>query len=261
MIPERFKRTALLIGDHAYKRLASSHVTVVGLGAVGYHAAEAMVRYGIGGIRLVDFDVIRESNINRQLLALDSTTGMAKAAAARQRLLDINPNLKVETHESFLHHDTFHQLFRRPTDLVVDAIDSFSPKLTLVSLLMRQQIPLVSSMGAALRTDPLAVTVDDIWETKVCPLAGRMRKFLRRQGVQGHFPCVYSTETPAHALVPPEQEEDEPFYDRGRQRNTIGSISYITGIFGYIAASEALKSLLAHEYQEKNKSNEVFNQQ
>ncbi len=260
MIPERFKRTALLLGDNAYERLASSHVTVVGLGAVGYHAAEAMVRYGTGAIRLVDFDVIQESNINRQLLALDSTTGMAKATAARQRLLDINPDLKVETHESFFHHDTFHELFKQPTDLVVDAIDSFSPKLTLVSLLVRQQIPLVSSMGAALRTDPLAVTVDDIWETKVCPLAGRMRKFLRRQGVQGNFPCVYSTETPIHAMVPPEDEE-EPFYDRGRQRNTIGSISYITGIFGYMAAAEALKSLLGRHWQQTIKINDVFNQQ
>ncbi len=260
MIPERFKRTALLLGDNAYRRLESSHVTIVGLGAVGYHAAEAMVRYGVGGIRLVDFDILRESNINRQLLALNSTTGMPKVAVARDRLLDINPGLRVETYESFFHHDTFEQLFQTPTDLVVDAIDSFSPKLALVTMLLQRQIPLVSSMGAALRTDPLAITVDDIWETKVCPLAGRLRKFLRRQQVEGGFPCVYSTETPAGTMIPPE-DEIEPCYDRGRQRNTIGSISYITGIFGYLAAAEALKSLLGRDTRQSIKTNDLYNHQ
>lgn len=244
VIPERFSRTALLLGDNAIKKLADSHVTVVGLGAVGTNAAEAIVRSGVGKIRLVDFDIIRESNVNRQLLALNSTIGKPKVEAARSRLKDINPDLEIECFETFFHEDTFRDVFNNNTHIVVDAIDSLTPKLKLLELLHERGIPVVSSMGAAWKTDPLAVRVGDLSDTRVCPLAARIRKHLRKRGINGGIRCVYSLQQP----VKPKTKEENPapeeeYYKRGRDRQPAGSISYMTGIFGYMTAWAALDFL------------------
>jgi len=251
MIPERFKRTSLLLGEEAYEKLHNSHVTIIGLGAVGFHSAEALVRSGLGSIRLADFDIIRESNLNRQLLALHSTLGKSKVQTARERLLEINPNLKVEAFESFFHEESYPKIFAQPTDIVLDAIDSFSPKLALLQSLYHQGIPVISSMGAARRTDPFAIRVGDISKTLVCPLAARIRRTLRRKGIARGIRCVYSLETP-----PPQdfslEEGEEEYYKRGRPRRPQGSIAHITGIFGYIAAGEILNHLLEMNNLTKN---------
>ncbi len=240
MIPEQFKRTALLLGDSQFEKLQHSHVTVIGLGAVGYHAAEAMVRYGIGKIRLVDFDTIRESNFNRQLLALQSTLGQSKVKVAQSRLLDINPQLETEIFETFFHQDSYHEIFKNPTHIVVDAIDSFAPKVKLLEMLTQHHIPVISSMGAALKTDPSAIRSGDISETHTCPLASRIRKQLRKSNIHTGIRCVYSIEPPIPTPIPPEEKE---YYERGRKRAPVGSISFITGIFGYTIAAEVFKHL------------------
>lgn len=241
---EAFKRTILLIGEENFTRLQEAHVTVIGLGAVGYHAAEAMVRFGLGHLRLVDFDTIRETKLNRQLLALHSTLGTSKVNTAATRLLDINPHLQVERFECFCHEENFHTIFAQKTSLVVDAIDSFTPKVKLLELLTKEQIPVISSMGAALKTDAWAIRCGDISETHTCPLAARIRKKLRQCGITKGIRCVYSIEPrPAPAAQPVIATEKE-FYERGRKRNPVGSISFITGIFGYTIASEVFNMII-----------------
>jgi len=244
-IPKPFERTAMLLGPEFLHYLTTRHITIIGLGAVGFHAAESIVRFGVGNIRIVDFDTIHPSNLNRQLLALHSTIGQPKTEIAKKRLLDINPSLHIETFETFFHEDTFNLIFEKPTDIVIDAIDSFTPKINLLQLLVKNNIPVISSMGAARRTDPTCIKTGDIFESSVCPLAFRIRQVLRKAGISKGITCVYSTETPHKNKWTPSEHEEET-YKRGRVRQSVGSISYITGIFGYMIAWEVLK------YFEKN---------
>jgi len=151
---ERFSRIERMIGGDGLRRLEKAFVVVVGLGAVGSYAVEGLARAGIGRLRLVDFDVIRPSNINRQLCALDSTVGMAKVEVARRRVNDINPACQVDVRRCFVHCDTMDQVLAGPPDLVVDAIDSLGPKVELLAAMQERRIPVVSSMGAACRPSP-----------------------------------------------------------------------------------------------------------
>lgn len=238
---ERFKRTELLLGHRAMERLAEASVTVIGLGAVGSHVIEGLARSGVGEIRLVDFDEVGLSNFNRQLLAVESTLGRLKTDAARERLLSINPDLKVRTFNQLCHRDSFDQVFDTPCDLVVDAMDSLNPKVNVLFELVRREMDVVSSMGAARRMDPTRIRVGDISESAGCPLARSVRKRLRRLGVQSGIHCVYSTEPVARESV--SQTTEKNYFDSGRQRNPMGSLAMVCGIFGYVVALEALKKL------------------
>ena len=242
---EKFKRTALLLGEAAMDRLEKTSITVIGLGAVGSHAIEALARSGVGTLRIVDFDVVGISNFNRQLLAVEPNLGRLKTHAARERLLQINPDMTVEVFNTLCHRETFDQVFEHPTHVVVDAIDSLNPKVNILFELVQRHIPVVSSMGAARRMDPTAITTGDISETQACPLARSVRKRLRRMGVTSGIHTVFSTEIVEKSSVSRETEAN--FLDSGRQRNPMGSLSMISGIFGYIAALEALKMVLASE--------------
>jgi len=235
-----------MIGQPALDCLQASRVVVIGLGAVGSYAVEGLARAGVGQFVLVDFDVVTESNINRQLYALHSSLGQSKVGLACQRVRDINPAAAVQPMELFAHEDTFDKIFSGEVDLVIDAIDSFNPKVSLLAEASRLGLPLVSSMGAALRRDPSKVQVAPLHETHTCPLARRVRKMLRRRNAPEDFLCVYSTEStadlPDSALA--SQEESEPHYrDRGRQRRTLGSLPTLTGIFGLTAANTGLQLL------------------
>ena len=159
MIPEQFQRIALLLGEEAVARLAAARVAVIGLGAVGSYATEALARAGVGHLRLVDFDTVRPSNLNRQLLALHSTIGRKKIDLAAARVRDINPACDVQSLDLFLHVETIPQALQPPLDLVIDAIDSFRPKVELLAACQNSNIRVLSSMGAARRTDPLAVRI------------------------------------------------------------------------------------------------------
>ncbi len=235
----RFSRTELLLGKEGLKKLVGARVVVVGLGAVGSYAVEGLARAGVGALRLVDFDKIRISNINRQLYALDSTVGRPKVEVARQRVLDINPQCKVETLEVFVSSETVGQILEGKPDVVIDAIDSVAPKLLLVSSAYHAGLYIISVMGAATRRDPTLIRVGDLAETKICPLARFMRKRLHRRGVDRGVRCVYSIEpVPPGVRQPAEEDEDE--YDRGRKRAKLGSLSCLTGIFGLVAANEGI---------------------
>jgi tRNA A37 threonylcarbamoyladenosine dehydratase len=240
--PERFRRTEQLLGPAALATLAKSRVAVVGLGAVGSYAVEALARAGIGFLRLVDFDVIRHSNFNRQLYALEPNLGRPKAEVARERVLQINPACEVEARSVFVDAATAPGLLQPAVDVLVDAIDSVGPKVALLAAAKAAGCPVVSSMGAATRLDPDLVRVADIADTTECPLARFIRKRLRRLGIETGITCIFSLE-PARQSRPPALTEDETL-PRGRPRRPIGSLSYMTGIFGLRAAHEVLRLLL-----------------
>jgi len=241
---ERFRRIEMMIGAEGLARLQAARVTVVGLGAVGSYATEALARAGVGHLRLIDHDLVRESNINRQLYALTSTLGWPKVEVAAERVRDINPDCEVEPLRLFVHVETLDEALSGPPDLVIDAIDSYAPKLELLSAALTRGVPLISSMGAALRTDPSRIKVGLLAETEVCPLARRLRKGLRQRGLEPTMPCVYSDEPADAAKVFAPEELGEGELDRGRQRRALGSLPTLTGIFGLTVANEAIRQLV-----------------
>ena len=227
--PERFQRTALLLGGEGAACLARARVMVFGLGGVGSYAVEALARAGIGHLTLVDFDVVAPSNINRQLFALDSTVGQFKTDVARARILDINPNAGVECFEVFAGPDTLDQLPPMTGAYVLDAIDTVSAKAHLLAAAYRAGAFTVSCMGAGNKVDPRGVLVDDISATRDCPLARAVRQQLRKAGVTTGILCVYSRER-RHATVAVTPEAPH------RKSRVQGSIAHVPGIFGLTAA-------------------------
>lgn len=246
---ERFARTVQLLGASAVGRLRRSAVCIAGLGAVGSFAAEALARAGLGRIRLADFDIIRPSNVNRQLHALGSTFGRPKVEAVAERILDIQPGCRVEPLRVFLDERTLPRFLEGPPDVVIDAIDSLSPKVFLLAAARRRGIYAVSCMGAATRLDPERIRVDDIARTRGCPLARFVRKRLRKLGMDNGVRCVYSTEPRRRvpAAVSPGWGEDD-VERRGRPRAPLGSLPTVTGMFGLRAAHEAIRHLAGWEH-------------
>ena len=238
----RFCRIEQLLGRAALEKLKNARVAVFGLGAVGSYAVEALARAGIGYLRLVDCDVVRPSNFNRQLYALESTLNRPKAEVARARVLDINPACTVEAHQAFVDGSTAQALLAQPLDVVVDAIDSVAPKVMLIATAVRAGLKVVASMGAATRLNPFLIRVGDIAETDVCPLAKFIRKKLKAAGIERSVRCIYSIEPPRNT-TPPIADEPETFA-QGRPRKPIGSLSYATGIFGLLAAYETIKMIV-----------------
>ena len=231
-------RLALLAGEAALERLAAARVLVCGLGGVGSWAAEALGRSGVGHLLLADCDTVAPSNINRQAFALHSTIGQLKCHVAAARLKDIAPNAVISCFEQRLTPQNITSLIEeyRPT-AVLDAIDDRNAKLSLIETCVRGNIPLVSSMGAANRTQPEAVHVMDLFATHGCPLAHVLRKALRKRGIASGVPCVFSTETPVEpqAEAAPESE--------GAKR-PMGTLVTVTAVFGLLAANALLEPLL-----------------
>lgn len=230
-------RTELLLGDERMKYLSRCHVMVVGLGGVGAYAAELICRAGIGKMTIVDADTVNESNINRQLPALHSTLGVPKAEVLGERLLDINPELELTIIHEFLRDERTEEILASDRfNFIVDAIDSLSPKVFLLYHTVRQQIPIVSSMGAGAKTDPAQVKVADISKTSNCGLARAVRKRLKHKGINRGIPTVFSTEIPnAEAIIEVDNEECK--------RTTTGTVSYMPAIFGCYLASYVIQNL------------------
>ena len=246
MLDNRFMRTEALLGQQKFSCLQKSCVMIIGLGAVGGYALEALARAGIGKLILVDFDKVDITNINRQILALDSTIGKSKVELAATRVKDINPACKVITKEIFVNDKTLPELLSEPIDFVVDAIDSLNPKCGLIEELIHQNIPFISSMGAALKTDPAHIKLQSLNKTKNCHLARFIRKRLKHRGVDiSKVLCVASDEQvdlPDTALF---IEPDSQPEGNTRQRHTMGSLPTITAIFGLTIANAVILSLSA----------------
>lgn len=242
----RFSRTKRLLGEDSFKRLSERRVTVVGLGAVGGYVVEGLARAGVRQLRLIDFDTIQPTNINRQILALESTLGKLKAETAEKRVREINPDCQVEALPLFTAEETLEKILEPEPDLLVDAIDSLNPKVQLLVGAYQRKIPTISSMGAALRTDPTKIRFGDIFDTSNCPLARMVRKRLRRREVGRGINCVYSFEKVDFEYSKNDDEQqvgETPCSDRGRSRNVLGSLPTVTGIFGLTLANKALFEL------------------
>jgi tRNA A37 threonylcarbamoyladenosine dehydratase len=227
----------LMVGESALKKLEKSHVCVVGCGAVGGYVLESLARAGIKHLTLIDFDTISITNINRQLLALNSTIGQKKVDVARQRIADISNDIQVDTLDILINQETVSKIIEIKPDFVVDAIDSLNPKVCLIETLVKNNIPFVSCMGAALKTKANLIQVEKMKNTRTDPLAGFIRKYLRRRGVPLDFKVVYSPELTKDKskLAMPESVPE-----KGRARHQMGSLPTITGIFGLTCAQVAL---------------------
>jgi len=238
----QFNRTELLFGSDAIAKFQQTKIAVMGLGGVGSFAVEALVRSGIGSLLLVDFDKVGISNLNRQIPALYSTIDKFKTEAMKTRILDINPNIKIEIFSDFF-DDKSREFLLENVDFVVDAIDSLGPKASLLESVYHKNISVISSMGAASRIDPAKIELCDISKTKVCPLARKLRKYLHRRGIYEGIPVVYSTEKPIPQFPFEAGAEAEWVSSRGRKRGTLGSIVYLPAIMGMWVASYVLRKL------------------
>jgi len=172
-----------LFNNENFKKLTESHVVICGLGAVGSYAAEALARAGVGNLRLVDFDTIDETNINRQLYALHSTVNSSKISVAEKRIRDINPECHLDLRQVFINEDTVHDILEKPAEILIDAIDSVSSKIHLIKHAVRKNLHVVSCMGAAGRLDANLITTGDISESHTCPLARIIRRRLHRHDI------------------------------------------------------------------------------
>lgn len=215
-------RTVQLLGESAAERLAAARVAVFGLGGVGGHAAEALLRVGVGALDLVDGDTFAPSNLNRQLFATTDALGKPKAEVAKARLLSINPSARVTAHNLFFGADSTFDF--AAFDYVVDAVDTVTAKLAIVKQCAAVGVPVISSMGAGNKLDPTAFRTSDIYQTKVCPLARIMRKLCRENGIE-RLKVVYSEEEPVTNAREP------------------SSVSFVPSVCGLIIASEVVRDL------------------
>ena len=234
---DRLSRMRLMVGPDNLNKLQQAHVCVVGCGAVGSYAIEALARAGIGHLTLVDFDTVAVSNLNRQLFALTSTLGQPKTLVAQKRIQDISPDIRVDCVNLMMNQKTVSEIVALHPDFVIDAIDSLNPKVCLIETLVKSQIPFVSSMGAALKTKPALIEIAQMKNTKNDPLAAFIRKYLRRRKVPLDFRVVYSSELAQDKSKL--QAPDVPA-ESGRARHKMGSLPTITGIFGLTCAQVAL---------------------
>lgn len=236
-VPSWLERTELLLGEEKLNLLRNAHVLIVGLGGVGAYAAEMIARSGVGRLTIADADVVSESNINRQLIALHSTKDSYKADLVKQRLLDINPDININAITKYIRDDETDILLDAARyDYIVDAIDTLSPKVNLIKGTIDRHIPLVSSMGSGAKTDPAQVQISDISKTHHCPLAHMLRKRLHRLGIRKGFHAVFSPE--------PVREGSMIIAEETNKKSNVGTISYMPAIFGCFCASVVIRGLI-----------------
>lgn len=232
----KFQRTALLLGEDGVEKLSKKRVAVFGLGGVGGYAVEALARSGIGELDLIDCDVVSESNINRQIIATVKSIGQKKTDAAAERVLSINPNIKVRSHFIEFLPKTSENFEFKKYDYIIDAIDSVTGKIELVLKADEYGVPIISSMGTGNKLDPSAFKIADIYDTSVCPLARVMRRELKKRNIKA-LKVVYSEETPISC---PNAEPANEF----SRRPIPGSVSFVPPAAGLIIAGEVIKDLI-----------------
>lgn len=223
-----YNRTSIVLGLENVEKLKNSNVLLCGIGGVGSYTLEALARVGIGNITIVDKDIIDETNINRQLIALNSTVGMDKVEVAKKRCLDINPEMKIQALKIDINSQNILEIFLRDKfDYVVDCVDNIEAKINIIKVSNDKKIKCISSMGTANKINPLNFEVTDIYKTKVCPLAKVMRKKLKEIGIKKQK-VVYSTENPV----------------KNSENSILGSVSFVPSVCGLIIASEVVKDII-----------------
>jgi len=233
---EKHSRTILLLGKEKFDKLQMSHVLIVGLGGVGSYAAEQICRAGVGKITIVDSDIIHESNLNRQLPALNSTIGKNKSDVLKNRLTDINKDVIIESINTFINFGNTESIIKKTKyNYIIDAIDTLNPKVNLIKIALKYKIPIVSSMGAGGKINPDKVEIADIGKTYNCGLARMLRKRLHKEGIRTGFKTVFSSEkTSSDAIISEEGQN---------KKTNVGTISYMPGIFGMFCASIVIRDL------------------
>ncbi|HHY09480.1 MAG TPA: tRNA threonylcarbamoyladenosine dehydratase [Firmicutes bacterium] len=228
---ERFARTEMVIGAANLARLRKSSVAVFGIGGVGGYAAEALARSGIGSLHLIDHDIVSLSNLNRQIIALESTLGRPKVAVMAERIKDINPNCEVYCYEEFYSPESGAHLLALPVDYVADCIDSVAAKAALIANCQKMGLPIIVSLGMGNKLDPTQLVVAELFSTHTCPLARRLRAALRKMGITAGVPAVFSKERPV----------------KTGQGPTPGSTSFVPAAAGLITASVIVRALLEED--------------
>lgn len=231
-----FSRTELLLGKEGLDRLKRARVMVLGVGGVGSHCIEALVRAGVGELILVDNDTVSLTNINRQSIALHSTVGAYKTKVMADKIKDICPKIKVKTYELFVLPENMEIIFEEPVDYIIDAIDTVTAKLALIQKAVECKIPIISSMGTGNKLHGELFEITDISKTSVCPLCKVMRKELKARGIY-HLKVLYSREQP----IKPIGDTGE---DKGSRRALPGSISFVPPVAGLLIAGEVIRDLL-----------------
>lgn len=232
----QFSRTESLIGKDGIEKLQNAKVAIFGIGGVGSFVVEGLVRAGIGNFILVDADNIDITNINRQIIATRKTIGRPKVEVAKERILEINPDAKVEIYQEFFMPDS-KKILDNTVDYVVDAVDTVTAKIELVVRANKLNIPIISSMGTGNKLNPTKFEVTDIYKTSICPLAKVMRKELRKRGIKG-LKVVYSKEEPIQQNKDVEKQEEKT-----NKRQVPGSISFVPSVAGLIVAGEVVKDI------------------
>lgn len=241
MTDHRFMRTSLLLGANGMENLKNATVALVGLGAVGGFALEALARAGVGHLILVDFDRFDVTNINRQILALETTIGAKKTDVAKERVLSINPECNVEIRDMFVCAQNFDEIFNQKIDFVIDAIDSIKEKCDMIAYLFEKKIPCISAMGAALKTDISALKISKLSETSYCPMAKKIRKDLKQRGIDiDQIKCVACFEQNKSGQKPIIASKDG-------KKAVLGSMSTVTAAMGLMLAHEVILSLAKGE--------------
>ena len=231
------ERTELLVGAEGIAKLQNAHILVAGLGGVGGYAAEQLCRAGIGKLTIVDSDSVQSSNRNRQIIALKSTQGQKKAEIFRQRLLDINPDIKLIVKSDYLLDESIDELLKVHYDYMVDAIDTLTPKVQLLAKAKLKGLRIVSSMGAGGRFDPSKVEITDISKSHHCKFAFVVRKYLKKYNISEGIKVVFSPERVGKSAVM--ETKGEKY-----KKSVVGTISYMPPIFGCYCASVVIRDIL-----------------
>lgn len=236
------ERTRLLLGKEKLNKLATSHVLVAGLGGVGSFTAESIARAGVGKMTLLDNDQVDASNINRQLIALNSTVGQPKVEVMAARIKDINPDITLISRQIFLNTENVEEILTsQHYDFVIDCIDSITNKAALVISCQQNDVAIISAMGAGGRTDVRKVQISRLDKTHTCPLARQMRKHIQKLNGNLNTPVVFSTEIPAKGTSHKPTGKD----GKGRPRSVNGTISYLPGLLGLMMAGYVIENLIS----------------
>lgn len=231
------ERTELLLGQEKLKALQASHVLVVGNGGVGAYAAEQLVRAGVGAITIIDGDTVNETNINRQIIALNSTIDKKKCEVLKARLLDINPDLAVTAIDKYMKGSDFEELLSSSSfSYIIDCIDTLEPKVRLIAIAMEKGVPIVSSMGAGSKLDPMQIKVAEVHKSYNCKLARAVRKRLHRRGIKKGFKVVFS---PEEVVDNSTRQEDS-----ANKKTVNGTISYLPAMFGCYCAATVINEII-----------------
>ena len=234
---DMFSRTEMLIGNDGMEKLRNAKVAVFGLGGVGSYVCEGLARSGVGNFVVVDFDKVDESNINRQIIATHNTIGQYKADLMKERILQINPDAKVEAYREFYLDDSKSDIITEDLSYVVDCVDTIRAKISIICRCDAIGVPVISAMGAGNKLDPTMFEVADIFETSVCPLARVIRKDLKKRNIE-RLKVVYSKENPINT--------NDCEINRNRKDKVKGSVSFVPSVAGLILAGEVIKDIIGY---------------